>query len=97
MGLDDNVRENLLRKLQASAGTSQPGEREGQSGPGRGQGIGSEADRAHARQYSQRDTLVICHGLTLHGKKFCVCLQMHDITTELFRAWRHRELTYYRK
>lgn len=47
MGLDENVRENLLRKLQASAGTSQPGEREGQSGPGRGQGIGSEADRAH--------------------------------------------------
>lgn len=47
MGLDDNVRENLLRKLQARTGTSQSGEKEGQSGPGRGQGIGSEADRAH--------------------------------------------------
>lgn len=45
MGLDENVPENLSRKLQASTGLSQPGEKEGQSSPGRG--IGSEADGAH--------------------------------------------------
>lgn len=47
MGLDENVPENLLRKLQVSTGLSQPGEKDGQSGPGRGQGIGSEAYGAH--------------------------------------------------
>lgn len=55
MGLGENVPENLLRKLQASTGTSQPGEKEGQSSPG----IGSEADGANARRYAMVSLYVV--------------------------------------
>lgn len=51
--------------------------------------------RSPCWRYSWRDTRAVLHGLILHGKTICVCLQMHDITTEIFRAWRHSELTYY--
>lgn len=69
MSLDENVPENLLRKLQVSTGLSQPGEKEGQSGPGRGQGIGSEAYGAHVGHTAEETLGAVRHGLILHSKK----------------------------